>query len=99
MDIKTKEIECALSNMDVSSARGRQMAKGRAIDLDPKQSGIRNCAQVRAERYVDIAAEVKSTVANNNIGISNDELDSIEFIIEQLEDAAKKAFNTVINHY
>lgn len=99
MDINTNTIEKALANMDVSTARGRQLAKGRAIDIGYKQLGIRNCAQARAERYVDIAAEIKSVVANNNHGITNDELNSVEFIIEQLEDAAKAAFDTVIKNY
>ena len=88
------EIRKALEKMDVTTARGRAEANGRAISLAPKAKEIAEAASWRRDAYLNIVKEIRMIVENNRAGISDEELEMAEFMREMIIELAKKAENT-----
>lgn len=80
MDIK-KEME----KMELSTARGRRTADGREIDISKDPSQVTREAEERRNAYLWVISRLKKTVGNNSYGIEEDELEAVEFLLEQLE--------------
>lgn len=88
-EIKTNEIKELMERMEVATARGRAEINGRAISLEPDKNESSYQARTRADLYVCTAKELANGVGLNRAGMSADELESVEFIREQLIDLAK----------
>lgn len=97
--MRREEIRNALSFMDVATARGRRVAEGRQIDMTTEPYEIKGNAVRRGECYLQAAEHVREIVKSNPKGITDRELEMVEFIIEQLEDVSRKAFETAIQNY
>ena len=97
--MRREEIRNALSFMDVATARGRRIAEGRQIDMTAPPHEIKYNAVRRGEYYLEAAEHIKDIVKNSPKGITDRELEMVEFIIEQLEDVSRKAFDTAIQNY
>ena len=97
--MRREEIRNALSFMDVATARGRRIAEGRQIDMTAEPYEVKGHAIRRAENYIEVAEHLKSIVSDAPKGITDKELEMVEFIIEQLEDVSRKAFDTAIQNY
>ena len=97
--MRKDEIRNALSFMDVATARGRRIAEGRQIDMTEKPYEIKGNAVRRGDYYLEAAEHIRDIVINNPKGITDRELEMVEFIIEQLEDVSRKAFETAIQNY
>lgn len=97
--MRREEIRNALSFMDVATARGRRIAEGRQIDMTAKPYEIKGDAVRRGEYYLSAAEHIGDIVKDNPKGITDRELEMVEFIIEQLEDVSRKAFETAIQNY
>lgn len=79
------------------TARGRRQISGKEIDINAAvESRSRRAATIRAEGYLEIIRELQNIVGSDPEGISYDELDATEFIIEQLERVARRAWETAI---
>lgn len=97
--MRREEIRNALSFMDVATARGRRVAEGRQIDMTAEPYEVKGNAVRRGDYYLEAAQHVRDIVKNNPKGITDRELEMVEFIIEQLEDVSRKAFETAIQNY
>lgn len=94
-----EEIREALKVMDVATARGRRTLTGRQIDWSPCKEDCASDAYSRAEGYLDVARYLRGKVTTNHDGITDDELESVEFVMEQLEDLSRKAHETALKNY
>ena len=95
--MNTEEIRNALSRMEVTTtARERAKIYGREIRIGPKKYEEEDAARARAEGYIRIARELAARTEEHWHGISDEELEKVEFIREQLLFMAKKAFENVI---
>ena len=90
--MERNEIKNLIENMEMSSSRGRAVANDRAIILKATKQEIEWASKERAENYIDFAREIGEMVRENRCGINPDELESVEFIREQLFDLAKKLY-------
>lgn len=97
--MRKEEIKDALKFMDVATARGRRVAEGRQIDMTADAHEVKRNSLIRGEGYLEVAEMVRSVVVNDPKGITDRELEMVEFIIEQLEDVSRKAFETAIQNY
>lgn len=97
--MRREEIRNALSFMGVATARGRRVAEGRQIDMTAEPYEVKGNAVRRGEYYLEAAEHIRDIVRNNPKGITDRELEMVEFIIEQLEDVSRKAFDTAIQNY
>ena len=93
------EIKEALNFMDVATARGRAMSIGKGIPLEPKHDEKLMATQCRAEGYLNKSDEIAQMVRMRSAGITKEELESVEFIREQLRDLAKKAYENVVKEW
>lgn len=64
---------------------------GKAIDIEPDEESIKDCAKKRAYYYSICSRELANDVRANKDGITTDELEAVEFVREQLRHLAKKA--------
>lgn len=93
------EVKQALENIDVSTARGRRVLDKREVNIEPHKSDVSICASDRARGYLTVAMELRGIVERNHIGITDGELESVEFIMEQLEALARRSHEQVIRTY
>lgn len=96
--MEKNEIRDALK-MDVSTARGRRCLNGREINIKPNGWNIKQCASCRADAYIEIARAIKNEISQSSAGITLEELESAEFVIEQLEQLSRVAHDTAIKNY
>lgn len=94
-----EEIREALDRIDVSTARGRRSLNGRAIYLGPSEETVTDNAIARSQGYISIAESIRRTIEINGAGITADELEAVEFVIEQIEELSRKAHETAIKSY
>lgn len=94
--MKTDEIREALEKMEVTTARGRAEFNGREIKLGPNEYLMEDAARARVDGYVGMARELGARTKDHWPGVSDEELESVEFIREQLLGLAKRIFDTVI---
>ena len=85
--------------MDVATARGRRTLIRRQIEWSADKEDCAIGARSRADGYLDTAKHLRHIVTQNHDGITDDELESAEFIMEQLEDLSRKAHETAIKNY
>ena len=90
-----KEIREALDAIDVSTARGRAKSNGRAISLAPKDSEIAKNAIQRRDMSLSMTKIPREAVEDNCIGITEDELEMVEFTREMLLTVYAKADDIV----
>ena len=91
------DVKQTIEANQLSTARGRRTAAGREIDIEEKKQPLqRRAAIIRAETYLDAAASLKEAIGDDGDGISFEELDAVEFIMEQLEKLSRKAWETAI---
>lgn len=90
------EIREALEKMEVTTARGRAEFNGREIKLGPNEYLMEDAARARVDGYVGMARELGARTKDHWPGVSDEELESVEFIREQLLGLAKRIFDTVI---
>jgi uncharacterized linocin/CFP29 family protein len=72
------------------TARGRAKMDGKEIDLEPDKQDVLYHRKERAMLYKRASENLASEVRNLRKGITNDELESVEFIREQLRALTKK---------
>ncbi len=97
--MKTEEIRNALDrlgSMEATTAKGRAQIYGREVEIGPDKYEEEDAARARVEGYIQMARELKARTEANWLGISDEELEKVEFIREQLLIMAKKAFGNVI---
>lgn len=77
------------------TARGRRQLSGKEIDVNATAKACaRESAISRSSGYLDVIRALRQVVESYPEGISYDELDATEFIIEQLERVAARAWET-----
>lgn len=96
---KTIDVKEALNKANFNTARGRNASKGREIDLKANPTNTIDDAKKRADSYIEMAGGLKRSVATAHCGVSDKELEGVEFVIEQLEGLARMAFEEVIANY
>lgn len=69
---------------DPSTARGRNKSEHREIDLGPDLHEIEYATKARADGYVLIARDLADSVRRNRYGITDKELERVEFVREEL---------------
>ena len=84
------EIKELMEKMEVTTARGRARINGRAITLEPDKTESVYQARTRSDMYLATAKELAHGVSMNRSGMTDDELEKVEFIREQLYDLAKE---------
>ena len=94
-----EEIREALENINVSTARGRRILDSREIDVTPCDTQVASQASCRADGYIEVAKKLRMVVECDPVGIPDGELESVEFIMEQLEGLARRAQELVIRTY
>jgi len=97
--MRTSDIREALENIDVATARGRRVLDKREIDIKPCDAQVSNNASCRADGYIEVAKKLRAVVEMSPVGIPDGELESVEFIMEQLEGLARRAQEQVIRTY
>ena len=96
--VTVNEIKSILGKMDVATARGRAEVNGRAINLEPPRIEIERAARGRAGAYADMAKTLCEAVRANRVGLSDAELERVEFVREQLTDLAKSVYVETISN-
>ena len=96
--ITEKEIRDAL-NVDCRSARGRRKLHGREINIEPINADVHHDAKRREDEYLRIACELRALIQAHPIGIEEEELESVEFVMEQLERLSNIAYDQKIKTY
>lgn len=91
--IDVKEI---MKSVSVDTARGRAEAVNREIPLKPFEHEIEESTRARADGYLRASRDLSLIVQSHRDGLENEELESIEFIREQLIDTAKKVYGNLI---
>lgn len=94
-----EEIREALNTIEVSTARGRRILDKREIDLNPSKEQIAWAAMERSNRYIDVAKHIRSILIDTHEGITNEELEAVEFVMEQIDALSKMAHETAIKNY
>ena len=97
--MRKDEIMEALKCMEVATARGRREANGRQIDWSPSGEDCKGASLQRCASYIRVAIDLRHIVVENHDGIGDKELEAVEFVIEQLEDASRKAHETALKNY
>lgn len=97
--ISSKDIRRALAEVDCSTARSRRILDGREIDVEPTGETVSEMALRRCRLYLSIASDLRGCVESNCVGISDKELENVEFIIEQLEGASRVAHEQSVRTY
>lgn len=69
---------------DPATARGRNISEGREIDLSPDKGEIEKDTKARTDAYVAIARDIAYAVKNARCGVSEKELERVEFVREEL---------------
>lgn len=83
---------------NLRTARGRQTLKGKEVKANEvTDDEKRNDAMIRTEVYLSVARELRREVSRNSKGITYDELDAVDFIIEYIDGLARKAVDTAID--
>lgn len=93
------EIKEALEKINVSTARGRRTLDKREINIDADKCDVCTNASERADGYINVAMRLRRVVENSPVGIPEGELESVEFIMEQLEGLSRRAQELVIRTY
>lgn len=93
--LNEKEIRNAL-DINPTTARGRAEMNGRAIKLEPKQYEVEQCSMERARVYVDLSRALSSAVQDNRFGVTDSELENVEFVRELLLDIAGSIYKEMI---
>ena len=93
------EIREALEKINVSTARGRRVLDKREIDIKPCNAQVASQASCRADGYIEVAKKLRTVVECDPVGIPEGELESVEFIMEQLEGLARRAQELYIRTY
>ena len=92
MSINVKE---TIEANQLRTARGRRQLSGKEINVNTSaKASARESAIYRSSGYLDVIRALRQVVETNPEGISYDELDAAEFIIEQLERVAARAWET-----
>lgn len=73
-----------IMEMDPATARGRNRSEGREIDLSPDKGEIERDTKARTDAYVAIARDIAYAVKNARCGVSEKELERVEFVREEL---------------
>ena len=90
------EIKELMEKMEVTTARGRARINGRAISLEPHKQESTYNSKERVDVYTDIARTLAERVRNARSGMTDKELERVEFIREQLYDLAKDVCINII---
>lgn len=80
-----------IMEMDPATARGRNRSEGREIDLSPDREEVERDTKMRAAAYVDVARHLAEAVKMARIGVSEKELERVEFVREELYHVAQDA--------
>ena len=80
-----------IMEMDPATARGRNRSEGREIDLSPDREEVERDTKTRATAYVEIARHLAEAVKMARIGVSEKELERVEFVREELYHVAQDA--------
>ena len=75
--------------MNVGTARGRATVDGRAISLKPSEDQVEQETKARIDIYLGTVIDLADRIRCNRAGITDEELESLEFIREQIIDLAK----------
>lgn len=91
------EIREALGSKDFSTSRGRALADGREINLEPDREQIEAETKGRIDVYIKTVRSLAKEIRHLRAGMTKEELEAIEFIREQMVDLAKKVSNQMID--
>ena len=78
-----------------TTARGRAIINGNAIPIKDNKYDVRRSRINRAEEYLDISNMLYCMVENNNKGLTEEELEQVEFLREQLKALALKVYKNI----
>lgn len=91
-EVNVKEARERIDVLDkIATARGRRERAGVEIRTENKTAKVED-ARMRAEGYLRVRDHLKTIVEESCYCISTEELESVEFICEQLEDLSKRAW-------
>ncbi len=87
--MEINEIRNMMSKMDVATSRGRAEINGREILLSPNKGQIEFDTRARVDLYISLHREIGEHLPDMRAGMTEEELERVEFIREQLFDLAK----------
>ena len=87
--MEINEIRKVLDKMDVATSRGRAEVNGREILLTPNKGQIECDTKSRVDLYISIHREIAEHLPHMRAGMTEEELERVEFLREQLFDLAK----------
>ena len=91
-EFKVDDIRNVLDKMDVSSARLRNKKHGRGICLEPTDCEVESDTKARAEHYISVSRNLAEMVHRTRSGLTEEELETVEFVREALLDLAKNNY-------
>ena len=96
-EVNVKEARARIDALDkIATARGRRERAGVEIRTEDKIAKVEN-ARMRAEGYLRVRDHLKHIVEESCYGISAEELESVEFICEQLNELSKAVWIESVN--
>ncbi len=84
-----KEIRDVMGKMDVATSRGRAEKNHREIQMRPDLGQIEMATKARIDFYIAMHRDIAEQMPHMRAGMTEDELEKLEFIREQLFDLAK----------
>ena len=87
--MEINEIKRVMGKMDVATSRGRAEVNGREIHMNPSMGQIEMQTKARVDLYISINRDIADQISELRAGVSDEELERVEFIREQLMELAK----------
>ncbi len=87
--MEINEIRRVMDKMDVATSRGRAEVNGREIQMTPSMGQIECDTKSRIDFYIGMHREIAEHLPHMRAGLTDEELERVEFIREQLFDLAK----------
>lgn len=88
--MEINEIRNMMGKMDVATSRGRAEINGREILLTHNKGQIECDTRSRIDMYISLNRRIAEDLPHMRAGMSEEELERVEFIREQLFDLAKE---------
>jgi len=83
---------------ELKTARGRREEMGREINISKDPSKIFRESENRRSTYISTIERLKDEISECSYGIDSEELEAVEFLIEQLERLARYAGEYSLEH-
>ena len=87
--MEINEIRKVLDKMDVATSRGRAEVNHREIQMTPNRGQVEFDTRARVNMYISMHRDIAEQISDMRAGMTEEELERVEFLREQLFDLAK----------